>query len=215
MTENLKEYFALMKERPELFVQNENLMIETDIEKIKEYETCHNKKIGVVYKSPYNMFIVDLVRNLQGYCFTYERCVPAVKKGAIVSIPVYDGRFVLLKQFRHATRKFQYAFPRGFGEKGLSSEENLKKEIMEEIGSEVISSTFLGNTVSNSGLSSDSADVFYCEVTQPVLKKGYEEITNIELLSADEIKQWISQNKIDDGFTTSALCMYFCSDKIH
>ena len=130
MTDSLKEYFTLMKERPELFTENENLMIETDIEKIKEYETQNNKKIGIVYKSPYNMLIVDLVRNLYGYCFTYERCVPAVKKGAIVSIPVYNSKFVLLKQFRHATRKFQYAFPRGFSEKSLTSEENLKKETL-------------------------------------------------------------------------------------
>ena len=49
-----------------------------------------------------------------------------------VCVPVFEGRFVLLRQYRHAIREFQYGFPRGFGEAGVSVEENVREEIQEE-----------------------------------------------------------------------------------
>ena len=207
-----QDYLDLITERPELFVQNELLMIETDIDKIIKYETENHVQIGVMYKSPYHLFVVDLVYDRFGRYFTYERCIPSVKKGAVVAVPLYKDCFVLLKQFRHAVRRFQYAFPRGFGEIGISSEENLKKEISEELGADILSFRKLGSVVSNSGLSSDKADVFCCEITRPTLKDGYESIVELEFLNRDELKQWISEEKIEDGFTLSALLLYLNSN---
>ena len=118
-----RDYLDLAEERPELFKASSRLQIIMDYESVQQFERNTDKKIGVVYRSAYNLLVVDLVENMKGERFAYERLIPAVKKGAIVSIPVYDDKFVLLKQYRHAMRAFQYAFPRGFGEEGLSAEE--------------------------------------------------------------------------------------------
>lgn len=114
-----RDYLDLAEERPELFKASSRLQIIMDYESVQQFERNTDKKIGVVYRSAYNLLVVDLVENMKGERFAYERLIPAVKKGAIVSIPVYDDKFVLLKQYRHAMRAFQYAFPRGFGEEGL------------------------------------------------------------------------------------------------
>ena len=124
-----QEYVALMTERPELFREEGWLTIEKDPEVIRRYEQKSGKRIGVVYKSEYHMMVVDLIKGENGTHFCYERLLPMVEKGAIVSVPVFDGKFVLLRQYRHAIREFQYGFPRGFGEAGVSVEENVRKEI--------------------------------------------------------------------------------------
>ena len=59
---------------------------------------------------------------------------------------------------------------------------------------------------------SDKADVFCCEITRPTLKDGYESIVELEFLNRDELKQWISEEKIEDGFTLSALLLYLNSN---
>ena len=205
------DYLELMKECPDLFVQDPLLMIETDINKIMRYEAENHVKIGVVYQSSFHIFVVDLVYDNTGKYFTYERCIPRIKKGAVVALPVYKDKLVLLKQFRHSIRQFQYAFPRGFGEAGISSEENLKKEVCEELGADILRFSKIGSVISNSGLSSDKADVFYCEITEPIQKTGYESISELILLSIDEMKQWLSEGRIDDGFSLSALCLYLNS----
>ena len=109
-------YLRLMRERPELFQDDNRLKIVTNLEVVDDFEKKTGKKIGVVYQSEYHLFVVDLVEDTEGYRFAYERLVPAVRKGAVVSIPIYKGKMVLLRQFRHALRSVQYAFPRGFGE---------------------------------------------------------------------------------------------------
>lgn len=110
--------------------------------------------------------LVDLVKDSKGDVFAYERIVHTATGNAIVVIPKYHNKYLLLKQFRHAIRTEQYAFPRGFGEDGLTGEENAKKELSEEINAIIKenSLTYLGKTVSDSGLCGDNVLVYQCEV---------------------------------------------------
>ena len=193
-----RDYLDLAEERPELFKASSRLQIIMDYESVQQF----------VYRSAYNLLVVDLVENMKGERFAYERLIPAVKKGAIVSIPVYDDKFVLLKQYRHAMRAFQYAFPRGFGEEGLSAEENLQKEIKEETGADVKKISHVGTVIADSGIGSNEVDVFACEITEPQLKLHYEGIEEIELLTEKELVKWIAEGRITDGFTLSGYALY-------
>lgn len=154
------------------------------------------------------MMVVDLIKGENGTHFCYERLLPMVQKGAIVSVPVFEGKFVLLRQYRHAIRDFQYGFPRGFGEAGVSVEENVRKEIQEELNAEVTNMQHLGQVVADSGVVSNKVDIYFCSVTEPMLKLGYEEIEKIQLLTEDELDTWIAEEKITDGFTLAGYSMY-------
>ena len=208
-----QEYVALMTERPELFREEGWLPIETDPEIIQRYEQVSGKKIGVVYKSEYHMMVVDLIKGENGTHFCYERLLPMVKKGAIVSVPVFEGKFVLLRQYRHAIREFQYGFTRGFGETGVSVENNVKKEIQEELNAKVIDMQHLGKLVADSGVGSNKIDVYFCSVTEPELKQGYEGIERIQLLTEEQLEKWIAEEKITDGFTLAGYSMYQAKKK--
>ena len=203
-------YLRLMRERPELFQDDNRLKIVTNLEVVDDFEKKTGKKIGVVYQSEYHLFVVDLVEDTEGHRFAYERLVPAVRKGAVVSIPIYKGKMVLLRQFRHALRSVQYAFPRGFGEEGILVEENLRKEIKEEIGAEVYEASRLGVVIADSGITNNPVEVFVCDISEPQLKKCYEGIEQVVLISVEELEEWIAQGMITDGYTLSGYMLYKC-----
>lgn len=211
--ENLKKewlrYLELKVQRPELFVDNGSIRIVFDEDIVAEYEQETGRKIGVVYESPYTMKLVDLVYETPGSYFAYERSIPTVRERAVVTVPVFNDKFILLKQYRHCIRDYEYSFPRGFGERGLAAEENAKKELHEEIGAEVTSAYFLGEMTPDSGGQSTVVSVYCCEVSSYDSKKREEGIESILEVGLDELNQLISEGKVRDGFTLSALCLYF------
>lgn len=205
-----QEYLELMRQRPAAFLQSEHLEIITEEAMVERYVKETQKPVGVLYKSDYNMLVVDLVKNENQQLFTYERLLPKVQSGAVAVIAVWNKSFVLLKQYRHALRAEQYAFPRGFGEEGISAEENVKKEICEELGAQVREMTCLGTVYADSGLTGNPVKVYMCEVHSVKEKLGYEGITEVTLLSEGELEQWIAEGRITDGFTLAAYSLYRC-----
>lgn len=213
-SESWQLYLQLMQERPEVF-RNEGagnltacpLEIVTDLESICEFENETNRQIGLLYKSPYSMLVVDLVRTPEGKCFDYERLIPAVKNSAVVCITRCGDRFILLKQYRHSMRDLQYAFVRGYGEAGLTGAENAAKEIREELGTRVLSSCYLGKVVADSGINGNPVEVYECKIADYETKKGYEGIENVVSLSETEIREWIAKGMINDGYTLAALSL--------
>ena len=203
-TKEWTEYLELVRERPELFRQDERLSIIFDEEEVKAFVADTGKPIGVAYRSPYNLMVVDLVRAPGGKPFAYERLIPASTGSAVITIPRYEGKFALLRQFRHSLRGEQYAFPRGFGEDGLSAEENAAKELEEELGAFVLSCVRLGNVVSDSGVSGNGAAVILCRIECPECKKGYEGIQGVALLDEASLQELIASGQVNDGYTLAA-----------
>lgn len=198
------KYKKLIAERPELFKNSGPIDIVLDEEIVESYEQKTGKTIGVCYESEYNILVVDLVCEKQGQYFAYERLLPTVEKGAVVCVPKYTDKYILLKQYRHALRDYQYAFPRGYGELGLSPEENAQKEMREEMNACVETVSFLGNIVADSGLLGNKVDIYLCAISSYSQPESYEGITELIEVSEDELEQMIKENKISDGFTLSA-----------
>ena len=203
----LKAYFALMEQRPELFAPSERIPIERDLQAIRGFTARTGKKVGVLYQSKFNMLVTDLICPKEGEPYLYERVIPAAEGGVVV-VAVYEGKLVLLRQFRHALRQEQVAFIRGCGEPDLSPEANAQKEVWEEIGANVLDLEYLGRVSPDSGLTSTMASVYLCQVSCPVAKRGYEGIEEPLLLSQGEFDRWVAQGRITDGFSLAAYTLY-------
>lgn len=202
-----ERYCELMSERPEAFAQNTLLPIITNPDAVADFVARTGREIGVVYESPYRLMVVDLVQGPNGP-FAYERLLPVSKGMGVVIMPFWQGKCVLLQQYRHALRDFQLAFPRGFGENGLSPEENAAKEIAEELQAEVFGLAPLGHITPDSGLTNSSAAVFLAQISKPKLMANYEEIIEIVALSLRELDNAICKGRIQDGFTLAARGLY-------
>lgn len=199
----LIRYQQLVQERPELFRNKGVLEIELDMEKLAQYMSDTGHKVGVQYESDYHILVVDLVYSDGGY-YCYERIVKKSTGNGSVIIPRYQGKIVLLKQFRHALREEQYALPRGFGEDGLTGEENARKELKEEIGASVTKIQFLGNIIADSGLCGEEVAVYLADLEDVNLDSREENINKVLLLEEETFVEWIGARKIGDGYTLGA-----------
>jgi len=209
---NKELYFSLMKTRQEDFknISGASLEIIMDESVILEYERKNNKQIGCVYESPYHFLLVDLVIDTRTEkMFTYERILNFISGGSVI-IPFFKGKFVLLKQFRHALRDYQICFPRGFCEVNNTPEQNALKELTEELG--VDSSSFklkyLGDVVADSGLCGNKVSIYLAVLEDEPKVLQTEGITNIITLNEFELKDNITNGKINDGFSLSAFALY-------
>ena len=172
---------------------------------------------GVTYRSKYNTMIVDPIKTTSINSeeiknkpfFPYERVVPSSGKDGVVMIPKCKGKFILIKQFRHAIRAEQYSFPRGYAENGGDPEENAIRELQEELNAHSIRTTkLLGRVASDSGLASTQAYIFDVELDDYSPQIGHEGILGLIELTAEELDNWVKVGKITDGFTLSAWIMY-------
>ena len=212
VTACIDEYFALMEEKPELFAPSEVYPIVTDREMIKRYEAESGKRIGVLYKSRFNTLVVDLIDGENGL-FPYERVIPTSTGRGVVCIPVLDGKFLILNQYRHSIRSMQLCFPRGFGENGLSSKENAKKELLEETGACALDCIRLGEVSPDSGLIGTKCDVFLLPIASFDASRSTEGIREMQLCSPAQMEEKIAAGEINDAFTLSAFALYKASTR--
>ena len=92
-------------------------------------------EVGIVYEDQYIVVLRDAVRFPDGHLDTYIRILPRDERPSGVAVlAMLDGRIVLLRHFRHATRAWHLEILRGFGSPGSSPEEDARREIAEEIG---------------------------------------------------------------------------------
>lgn len=209
--EALKDYFALMDERPDLFRGADNEQsgyprIVKDYARICQYTQKTGTLIGIAYASKYNMMVVDLTEEKDGFLHPYERVVPSSTGTAVVVAPRLDGKLVFIKQWRHAIQDEQIAFIRGFGEDGIPAEYNAAKEVSEEIGANVCSNMlYLGTVTTDSGLTSGEAEAYTCQVDSADIEDGYEGIEGLVLLTDDEAEEYVRTGEITDGFTLAVL----------
>lgn len=211
-------YLELLKERPEEFSGN-GLPIVIDEKTVAKFEEETGKTIGVIYESRWHYWIVDLVRNPDtGAVFAYERMVYVQSHGAVGILPFYKGKIVLIREYRHQMQGWQWSIPRGFGEPGISPEDNAIKELREETGAQAVKElTHLGKLVADSGQAGVKVDIFSAEVGGLFsLDKGEaeEKIDRIATFTEDEILAMVTRGEFDDGFTLAAITMWYASQQL-
>ncbi|MDE6785361.1 MAG: NUDIX domain-containing protein [Ruminococcus sp.] len=202
--EQIIQYLDFIKEYGLPYKTSDIMRIITDYDELVTYSDVHNVNLGLIYKSNYNIFVVDLVENVRGERFTYERIVKTRRGNSVVVVPMIEDKFVLLKQFRHTLGNYQFAFPRGYGEPDISVEDNVKKEISEELNASASEIEIIGKVVADSGICGEAVNVIRCKINQLHVDGIYEGIKTYYLMSSTEINQYIKSGLITDGFTLSA-----------
>ena len=215
------KYFSIAKSYSKLF-NNENapFNIILDPKTINEWETKKATglgqkelspewaNIGVVLNDPFIVILRDLVefpggfRN--GYIRLYNRAYLEGGAAGVVMLPEKDRKFLLMHQFRHATRSWHWEIPRGFGEPGVEAIDQAKAEIDEEIGGEINEIVDLGLYFNNTGLEGNPIFLFFVKmnaVDEPRLELG---VDKFRWVSVEELEQMIADAEITDGFTIAA-----------
>lgn len=186
---------------------------ETERKNLYRYEEVTGKQFGLLYRSDYSTLLVDPVTRKDGSgLMTYERVLPgkllASRYDGVVIVPRINDRYVLIRQYRHALRRDQLCFPRGYAENDdifLDAERELKEEIggVLKSGSAL---TLLGSYTADSGLSSKTTAIVLAELDSYSSSDDPDEAINtIEEYTLDKLTALFRSGEIDDGFTIASL----------
>ena len=170
--------------------------------KIRTIKTIHAKSFSV------NLDEVELPSKK-----TTER-IRVEHPDAAALIPILDdGRIMFVKQWRYSIQEETLEIPAGKIDLGETPESCIKREFIEETGHTVKNLDLLIKYVPAIGYSSEVLYIF--KGTGIIAQKGVpvssDEISDIQILSFDEISNFINKEIIIDGKTIIAMYSLFSS----
>jgi ADP-ribose pyrophosphatase len=215
---NRERYFELVHRHPELFVNppSASITIELEPEKMDQIEQAMAQRlteqglpgewasIGVAFEDQYGLLLRDAVYFGDGTSGTYIRFVSEENTPGVIILPIYLGHVILINHFRHATRTWHLELPRGFGRPGLTSEENARRELHEEIGANASRLLSLGRAHTDTGMSTECNEFFFAQIDSYGEVDAFEGIDQIQPVAPPEFERLIRENVISDGYTIIA-----------
>ncbi len=219
----LAAYDALRAQRPQLFENPPGAAFEivTDPalqERVADESAAklagrglpeQNGDIGVVYADQYVLLVRDAVRFADGSLGTYIRQMSPHEGTGAAALPLLpDGRILLVKHFRHATRRWHWEIPRGFAEPGADGATTAAREVEEEVGVPADEVVFLGALDSDTGAEVGGDEIYlaYLSAVPEQRPPGAAEegIDEFAMVTPDEFTQMIRDGVLGDAFTLAA-----------
>lgn len=182
--------------------------------KILDFEQLtDNKWINLFWVKGENIKgkIVDWI-----FCSRKKNPMEDTKTDAVVIIPIIDTvegkKVILIKEWRWPINDFEYGFPAGLIEDGLSVEETVAKELKEETGLDSVKMTAASNPIySSAGLSDESCIMVFVEADGKISYKHQEDTEEIEgmALGVDEITQILGDPSRKIGAKAWGILYYY------
>lgn len=205
-------YLAMLRRLAPGDIQRGEIALVTDEAAINAWT---GPGVGAVYEDPYIAVFRDLVRFPSGALGTYLRIAlqPVESNAGVLFVPRSGRDYVLIKVFRHATRRWSLEFPRGFLPIGCDLIAAARAELREEAGLRADSVVRLGSFTPDSGLHSGEIHVFEGQVSADGVAEPEEtEALAPEVLRVDPetLAGWIREGRVRDGLTLAAFSLSRC-----
>lgn len=128
----------------------------------------------------------------------------------VITIPEKDGKFLMVKQWRHGEKALSVEFPGGVIDAGEEPEVAAARELLEETGCKAGRLTKLGKVNPNPALFSNHVHVFLAEDLIPTGKQNLDEdeMINCMELSKEEVMESMGTEGFPHGLMAMALCLY-------
>lgn len=162
---------------------------------------------GIHYRDPYLLLVRDAVRFPGGELGIHHRILRGTTdpSGVAVLPRLPDGRILLLRHFRHATRRFHWEVPRGGIEAGSDAESSVHAELAEEIGARVRSLVRLGTAHGASGLLGLGVALYLADTDPPGAPAVNEGIVGSRAVTPAELDSMLLGDEITDAFTLACV----------
>lgn len=157
----------------------------------------------------FHITIDQIEKEGKTYTFSYANFLDGVSVIPFLS----DNEVIILKEYRHAIKSWQYQFPSGMIEPGEEPAETARKEIAEETGYECTDLIYLGYTYPSFGSTTEKIHLFAAKLgakTTDYEKEALEEMTT-ETVSIKQLEAMMNQNQ----FTHAAGLVAWLKWKIH
>jgi len=212
----LAEYLAFARQRPELFGPADAavriLLDPADIRAVEADMAAELRErglpeggaeIGIISQDAYILFLRDAVEFPDGARRTHTRTINRFGNGA-AALPIFDGKIVLTRQFRHAMRGWSLEIPRGAIEPGETPEQAAAAEVQEEVGGEIRDLVELGFIHGSTNLHGNGAHMFFGRMIRIGAPQIEEAIASVEQVTIPEFERMLVRNEITDSVTVAA-----------
>jgi len=215
---SLMKYLELVKNNPNMFKnsgEGGEIKIITDKKRIlaeqkkiraklkKEGKPSCWIDIGVLAEDQWFYVMRDMVEFPGGKVGGYIRWInrKSSEGGGFnsVLICVQGDNVLMIRKFHHEDRNWNWEFPRGFGEPGLSAEENARTELREEIGVSNAKLTCLTKVKEGKG----GTAVFLVEIPkdQKITLETQEGIAKYRWVKMAKLEQLVKKGQLSDWFS--------------
>lgn len=211
----IAEYLDFARQRPDLFGPPDGavkiLLDPADIRRVETEAAAKLRRrglpesgaeIGVVTHDPYMWFIRDAVEFPDGAQRPHTRAINRIGNGA-AALPVFDGKIVLTRQFRHAIRRWSLEIPRGAIELGETPVQAAAAEVEEEVGGDIRELIELGFIHGSTNLYANGAHTFFARLNRVGAPQISEAITSVEQVTVAEFERLVMASEITDSFTVA------------
>jgi len=121
---------------------------------------------------------------------------------------VDDHHIVMVKQYRYAIGQETLEIPAGKLDPGETAEICARRELLEETGYEATDIRRIFEYYPAIGYSDEAIEIYEARrLTKMTNAVDENEISRVEVLSMDEVREQIAKEKIRDGKTILALCI--------
>jgi len=208
----LDGYFALLRDRPDLFVNHQagGIEILTDPQEIALAQAAAQShraaggldltdtRAGLLARDPYMTVIRDAVRFPDGSLGLYNRIV---ETSPVAILPLLDNQPVLIRVFRHGLRDWSLEFPRGGADRGETPEAAARREVIEETGATTAELQPLGQFTPGGSSLAIRANLFVAKIDRIGASDPLEGIESVHPYAVAEVERLIADGVIIDGFT--------------
>lgn len=171
-------------------------------------QAARPEAVGVVSADRFLFHLRDPVRFPDGTPGLYNRIVPppgATPGVVVLALVGPDHGVLLIEHYRHATREWHWEVVRGFGEPGASAEENVARELEEEVSARPEETVPLGEVHPDTGLLAHRVQLFAARVPAVGELERREAIRRAIVVPYAEAEEMVRTGAITDGFTIAAL----------
>ncbi len=126
-----------------------------------------------------------------------------------------DGKVIMIRQYRHALGETCVEIPGGcVDDTDITAEEAIARELLEETGYAFSSYNYLGRISPNPSTNSNLLHMYLATGGKKIAEQKLDENEEIEveLLSIDEVKQLLNENKIVQAMHVS--CILYAFNKL-
>jgi len=137
-----------------------------------------------------------------------------IKEGVVV-LAIYHSEIVLIKQYRHSLRSWQYEFPAGMISENEEPENTAKRELFEETGYTAANIKSLGWVYPSPGSTTEKVHLFLA-ICEAHIKACPEDSEQIEVITVSEdcFRKMLMANEFCHGGGMAAYLKYCLGERI-